>query len=123
MRPCPRVASADGVGTERERGHHHPRGTERGPLLDRAVGTAAFAGLVVPQYLVEKYQPLAVSRRAFLNTLVGTPSYGRLSSASVIIPKETVAPGMGAQSAENQAFSTASWASTSVTLSAVTIGG
>lgn len=97
---------------------------EKHSEIERAASaTTDLVGLVVPQYLVEKYQPLAVSRRAFLNTLVGTPSYGRLSSASVIIPKESVAPGMGAQSSENSAFSTASWASTSVTLSAVTIGG
>ena len=97
--------------------------TEQVNIERAASATSDLVGLVVPQYLVDKYQPLAVSRRAFLNTLVGTPSYGRLSSASVIIPKETVAPGMGAQSSENTAFSTASWASTSVTLSAVTIGG
>ncbi len=97
--------------------------TELANIERAASATTDLVGLVVPQYLVEKYQPLAVTRRAFLNTLVGTPSYGRLTSASVIIPKETTGPGMGAQSSENTAFSTASWASTSVTLSAVTIGG
>lgn len=91
--------------------------------IERASATSDLSGLVVPQYLVEKYQPLAVTRRTFLNTLVGTSSYGRLTSASVVIPKETTGPGMGAQSSENTAFSTANWASSSVTLNAVTIGG
>lgn len=91
--------------------------------IERASATSDLGGLIVPQYLVEKYQPLAVTRRTFLNTLVGTSSYGRVSSASVVIPKETTGPGMGAQSSENTAFSTANWASSGVTLNAVTIGG
>lgn len=96
---------------------------EQAPEIQRASATTDLAGLVVPAYLVEKYQPLAVSKRAFLNTLVGTSSYGNLTSASVVIPQETTGPGMGAQSSQNTAFSTANWASTTVTLNAVTIGG
>ena len=91
--------------------------------IERASATSDLGGLIVPQYLIEKYQPMAVTRRTFLNTLVGTPSYGRLTSASAIIAKETTGPGMGAQSSENTAFSTANWASTPVTLTAATVGG
>lgn len=90
----------------------------------RASALSNFGGLVIPKYAVDKYQPLAVQNgRPFLNTLVGTPSYGRLTSASVIIPQETVAPGMGAQTGENVAFATANWATTGLTLNAVTVGG
>lgn len=91
--------------------------------IERASATSDLGGLIVPKYLIEKYQPLAVTRRTFLNTLVGTPSYGQLTSASAIIAKETTGPGMGAQSSENTAFSTANWASTPVTLTAATVGG
>lgn len=91
--------------------------------IERASATSDLGGLIVPEYLINKYQPLAVTRRAFLNTLVGTPSYGQLTSASAIISKETTGPGMGAQSSENTAFSTANWASTPVTLTAATVGG
>lgn len=91
--------------------------------IERASATSDLGGLIVPEYLINKYQPLAVTRRAFLNTLVGTPSYGQLTSASAIIAKETTGPGMGAQSSENTSFSTANWASTPVTLTAATVGG
>lgn len=90
----------------------------------RASGTSNLGGLVVPRYLVDKYQPLAIKRRNFLNSLVGTPAYGgQVQSASAIIPVETTAPGQGAQSAENTAFSTANWASTPLTINANTVGG
>jgi HK97 family phage major capsid protein len=89
----------------------------------RASAVSDFGGLVVPRYAVDKYQALAVTRRTFLNTLVGTASYGTLTSASVIIPKETTGPGMGAQSSENTAFSTANWATSGLTINANTVGG
>jgi HK97 family phage major capsid protein len=89
----------------------------------RASAVSDFSGLVIPRYAIEKYQPLAITRRTFLNTLVGTASAGTLTSASIVIAKETTAPGMGAQSSENTAFSTANWATSSTTINANTIGG
>ena len=38
---------------------------ERGPQFDRAAGTGAFAGLVVPQYLTDLYAPQAKAGRPF----------------------------------------------------------
>lgn len=38
---------------------------EQGQYLQRAAGTGAFAGLVVPQYLTESYAPLARAMRPF----------------------------------------------------------
>jgi len=89
----------------------------------RASASTDLGGLVVPRYAVDKYQPLAVAGRKFLNTLVDTPSYGTLVSASVVIPQETTGPGMGAQSSQNTAFTTANWASTGLTINANTVGG
>jgi HK97 family phage major capsid protein len=89
----------------------------------RASATSDLGGLIIPRYAIDKYQPLAVQRRPFLNTFIGTPSYGPLLSASVIMPKETTGPGQGAQSAENTAFSTANWATTPLTINANTVGG
>ena len=40
-----------------------------GQQIDRAVGTAAFGGLIVPQYLVEEYAPLARAGRPFANAI------------------------------------------------------
>lgn len=92
--------------------------------LLRASASTDLGGLVVPKYLVDKYQPLAVARRTFLNTLLGTPAYGgNITSASAVIPVETTGPGMGAQSSQNTAFSTANWASTGLTINANTVGG
>lgn len=90
----------------------------------RATGTSNLGGLVVPKYLVDKYQPLGVRRRPFLNSLMGTPAYGgNVTSASAIIPQETTAPAQGAQNGENTSFSTANWASTGLTINANTVGG
>lgn len=39
--------------------------TERGEQLQRAAGTGAFSGLVVPQYLTDLYAPAAAAKRPF----------------------------------------------------------
>lgn len=100
------------------------RHAEISDRIIRASGTSDLAGLVVPKYAVERYQELAVQRgRPYLNTLVGSMSYEPLTSNSIIIPVETTAPGMGAQSSEGTAFSTANVASTTKTVNANTVGG
>jgi len=43
--------------TERVARHQREEEVERGQYLQRAAGTGAFAGLVVPQYLTELYAP------------------------------------------------------------------
>ena len=109
--------------TDREAANRLAAHREHSADVLRASGTTDFGGLVVPAYLISKYQELAVHGRPFLNTLVGTTSYGTLTSASVVIPRETVAIGQGAQSAENAAFPTANWATTPLTINANTVGG
>ncbi len=110
-----------GIGDAAERINAH-----RVATLDilRATATSDLGGLIVPKYLVDKYQPLAVAKRHFINSLMGTPAYGeKLTTASAIIPQETVGPGQGPQATQNTAFSTANWATTGLTLNAVTVGG
>jgi hypothetical protein len=42
---------------------------ERGAHLERAAGTGAFAGLVVPQYLTDLYAPAAAAKRPFADAI------------------------------------------------------
>ena len=51
--------------TERLSRHMTEERVERGEQLDRAVGTSAFSGLVVPQYLVDEFAPMARAGRPF----------------------------------------------------------
>ena len=45
--------------------HMREERVERGQYLERAVGTGAFAGLTVPQYLTEMYAPATANLRPF----------------------------------------------------------
>ncbi|MFQ6170372.1 hypothetical protein ACK8HX_02095 [Oryzobacter sp. R7] len=51
--------------SERLARHMVEERTERGEQLERAVGTGAFTGLVVPQYLVDQFAPIARAGRPF----------------------------------------------------------
>lgn len=42
---------------------------ERGDQLERAAGTGAFSGLVVPQYLTDMYAPAAAAKRPFADAV------------------------------------------------------
>ncbi|MFE2353065.1 phage major capsid protein [Streptomyces parvulus] len=81
--------------------HMQEERTERGDQLQRAVGTGAFAGLVVPQYLTDMYAPLARTNRPFADacrrhTLPRT-------GMTVEISRVTTASSVDNQSAENAA--------------------
>lgn len=54
--------------SERLARHMREERAERGDMLSRAVGTGAFAGLTVPQYLVELFAPHAKAGRPFADT-------------------------------------------------------
>lgn len=45
--------------------HMHEESVDRAPYLQRAVGTGAFTGLVVPQYLTDLYAPAIAPMRPF----------------------------------------------------------
>ncbi|GAA0189774.1 hypothetical protein GCM10008944_01580 [Cytobacillus oceanisediminis] len=59
--------------SERLSQHMREERTERGEQIDRAAGTGAFAGLVVPQYLTDLYAPMARAGRPFADACRSHP--------------------------------------------------
>lgn len=80
--------------------HMQEERTERGQQL-RAVGTGAFAGLVIPQYLTDMYAPLARTNRPFADACRrhNLPSQGM----TVEISRVTTGTDVDNQTAENAA--------------------
>lgn len=58
-----------GESAQRLQRHMAEERVERGEQLDRAAGTGAFAGLVVPQYLTDLYAPAAKAARPFADAI------------------------------------------------------
>ncbi|MGW3724150.1 phage major capsid protein [Streptomyces sp. NPDC000851] len=85
--------------------HMQEERTERGAQLQgdqqRAVGTGAFAGLVIPQYLTDMYAPLARTNRPFADACRRhtLPAQGM----TVEISRVTTGSSVDNQSAENAA--------------------
>jgi hypothetical protein len=81
--------------------HMQEERVERGHYLERAVGTGAFAGLTVPQYLTEMYAPAVAARRPFADAMrkVDLPAQGM----TVNISRVTTASGVALQATENTA--------------------
>lgn len=83
--------------------HQQEEEVERGHVLagaqQRAVGTGAFAGLVVPQYLTDMYAPAAAARRPFADACRGhdLPPEGM----TVNISRITTSSSTGLQASEN----------------------
>lgn len=73
--------------------------------VERAAGTGAFAGLVVPQYLTELYAPNSKANRPFANAITkhDLPADGM----TVNISRITTATSAAVQSSENSAVSEA----------------
>lgn len=76
---------------------------ERGQYLQRAVGTGAFTGLVVPQYLTELYAPALANMRPFADICNrhDLPETGM----TVNISRITTATSVALQASENAAVS------------------
>ncbi|WP_432135154.1 hypothetical protein [Streptomyces sp. bgisy154] len=74
---------------------------ERGDQLQRAAGTGAFAGLVVPQYLTDMYAPAAAARRPFAD--VCRPHDLPAQGMTVNLSRITTSTDVDNQSAENVA--------------------
>lgn len=76
---------------------------ERGDQLSRAAGTGAFAGLTVPQYLVDMYAPAAAARRPFADAIRKheLPAQGMVVNLSRI----TTSTSAALQATENSAVS------------------
>ncbi|PKT71862.1 hypothetical protein CW362_16515 [Streptomyces populi] len=79
--------------------HMQEERVERGNQLERAAGTAAFAGLVVPQYLTDMYAPAAAAKRPFADacTRHDLPPSGMTVNLSRI----TTSTDTGLQASEN----------------------
>lgn len=81
--------------------HMQEERVERGQYLQRAVGTGAFAGLTVPQYLTEMYAPATAALRPFADICNShdLPEAGM----TVNISRITTATGVALQATENTA--------------------
>ncbi|MGH3635380.1 MAG: hypothetical protein ACRDTS_15105 [Mycobacterium sp.] len=79
--------------------HMHEESVERAPYLQRAVGTAAFTGLVVPQYLTDLYAPAIAPMRPFADIC----NHHDLpeSGMTVNISQITTPTGVALQASEN----------------------
>lgn len=83
--------------------HMVEENVERGGQLERAAGTGAFAGLVVPQFLTDLYAPAAKANRPFANVCNQheLPNEGMVVNISRVTTQTTAA----LQGAENDAVS------------------
>ncbi|MFI7707612.1 hypothetical protein [Nonomuraea sp. NPDC049480] len=101
--------------------HMQEERVERGDQLVRAVGTGAFTGLVVPQYLTELYAPAAAARRPFADAIRGhsLPAEGM----TVNISRITTATSTAIQASENTAVSETNIDDTLMTINVQTNAG
>jgi hypothetical protein len=75
----------------------------RPEVVERAAGTGAFTGLVVPQYLTDLYAPAAAARRPFADSC--RPHDLPAQGMSVNISRITTATSTALQASENSAVS------------------
>ena len=101
--------------------HAREEQVERGHLTTRAVGTGAFTGLVVPQYLTDMYAPSTSTRRPFADACARhvLPPDGM----SVNISRITTASSVALQSPENSAVSETNIDDTLLTAAVQTAAG
>lgn len=101
--------------------HMQEERVERGDQLARAAGTGAFAGLVVPQYLVDLYAPAAAARRPFADAIRhhDLPASGMTVNISRITTPTSVA----LQASENAAVSETDIDDTLLTIPVQTAAG
>jgi len=101
--------------------HMREERVERGQYLERAVGTGAFAGLTVPQYLTDMYAPNAAALRPFADVCNhhDLPADGM----TINISRITTASGAAIQSTENSAVQETNLDDTLLTENVQTIAG
>lgn len=106
----------------RERLDRHNREIEvEGEYTARADTTSTFAGLVVPQYLVDQAALLARSGRPFANALRSLPLPAQ--GMSLIIPRGTTGASVTSQATENTVASNTDEVWANLTVPVVTISG
>jgi hypothetical protein len=94
-------ASNDIQAQDRLSRHMAEERVERAQYLTRAVGTAAFTGLTVPQYLTDMYAPSALALRPFADVCNKHPLPS--DGMTVNISRITTASGVALQASENAA--------------------
>lgn len=101
--------------------HMQEEQVERGAYLQRAVGTGAFAGLTVPQYLTDMYAPATAALRPFADICNRHELPGQ--GMTVNISRITTATGAALQSAENAAVQETNMDDTLLTENVQTVAG
>lgn len=101
--------------------HMQEERVERAGYLQRAVGTGAFAGLTVPQYLTDMYAPATAALRPFADICNkhDLPDQGM----TVNISRITTPTGVALQSAENAAVQETNMDDTLLTENVLTAAG
>lgn len=101
--------------------HMQEERVERSQYLQRAAGTGAFTGLVVPQYLTEMYAPATAALRPFADICNkhDLPADGM----TVNISRITTAPSVALQATQNTAVSETNAADTLLTENVQTAAG
>lgn len=92
-----------------------------GEASERAASTSSFAGMIVPQYLIDQAALVARAGRPYANviTRLPLPDHGM----SIVIPRGTTGASAAIQAAENSAVSSTDEVWTNVTCPVVTISG
>lgn len=101
--------------------HMREERVERAQYLQRSVGTGAFAGLTVPQYLTDMYAPATAALRPFADACNrhALPEQGM----SVNISRITTASGAALQASENAAVQETNMDDTLLTVNIQTAAG
>lgn len=101
--------------------HMREERVERPDVVERAAGTGAFTGLVVPQYLTDLYAPATAARRPFADAIRrhDLPSQGM----TVNISRITTATSTAIQASENTGVSATDIDDTLLTIPVLTIAG
>jgi hypothetical protein len=101
--------------------HMREERVERAEYLQRAVGTGAFSGLTVPQYLTDMYAPATANLRPFADACNRHPLPE--SGMSVNISRITTPASAGLQAAENTAVAEQDMDDTLLTVPVQTAAG
>jgi hypothetical protein len=112
----------DFTAQERLARHMQEERVERGALIqERAVGTGAFAGLVVPQYLTDMFAPMAQNGRPFADAMRRhtLPANGM----TVNIGRATTGTSAALQASEGAAVSETDFDDTLLTINVQTAAG
>ncbi|GAB6857336.1 phage major capsid protein [Microbacterium xylanilyticum] len=114
------TGQARGETTERLQ-KHEAEARAAGRISERAAATSTFAGIIPPQYLVDKYALIARAGRPTANVVehLDLPSDGM----SLIIPRGTTGAATAVQTAENTALTTQDEVWSNLTVPVVTVGG